>query len=382
MYLSAAALVFSAALSPVEAQERISVRGPADVLDRLGGLRDAAARWHPDLDIQWSGYEGSVSFARLFDGSVDLLFSTRAIEPREQALAGRLSLEIHEHVAGLDAVALVVHPDNFVESLTLDQVQALFSGKIVGWYGFGGSDRPVRLLAPMPSSGEYQALRRISPEGDFSLPPSAEVLSSSAAVLSTVASDPKAVGLVSMALDRSSVRTLPLRTTPSDAPVVLSADSVEAGDYPWGRSLLLYRRGSADDGVQRLLSSLLSSEGQVEMAKAGFVAVAADRAFLRTLPARERSRGATVTSLRFAPGEVHLDRESERALTELSTRTAEVWIVGHAELDEERSFDRRISEERARAVEHFLKARGVTVAGAEGVVSLERHVEIWWMSRR
>src|SRR5574341_222642 len=154
MRLPAAALVLSAALTSVDAEERIAIRGPADIVDRLAGLRKSLERWHPDLEIEWSAEEGGLAFDGLFDGSIDLLVSSRAIEPREQSLAKWLSLEIHEHLAGLDAVAVVVHPDNFVESLTLEQIKTLFSGKIVGWYGFGGSDRPVRLLAPLPSSGE------------------------------------------------------------------------------------------------------------------------------------------------------------------------------------------------------------------------------------
>lgn len=382
MRLSAAALVLSAALSSVDEKERIAIRGPADVLDRLAGIKDSLADWHPDLGIEWSGEEGGIAFDGLFDGSVDLLVSSRAIEPREQALAKRLSLEIHEHLAGLDAVAVVVHPDNFVESLTLEQIRTLFSGKILGWYGFGGSDRPVRLLAPLPSSGEYQALRHISSGGDFKLPPSAEVVPSAAAVLSAVASDRRAVGLVSMALDRSRVRTLPLRVPSSEAPVLPSADSVERGEYPLSRALWLYSRGTAHEALQRLLSCLLSSEGQAAIAKAGFVAVAADRAFQRTLPARERSRGAAVTRVSFAPGAVRLDRETQRALTELSNRAGEVWIEAHAELQEGRAPGARLSEERARAVEQFLRARAVTVAGVEGVVSLDRRVEVWWISRR
>src|SRR3990172_4251923 len=210
----AATLVLSAFLSRVDAQERLSVRGPADVLDRFAGLSEAIAGWHPDLDVAWVPYESGVTFAPLFDGSADLLVSPRGIEPWEQALAAKLSLEIHEHIAALDAVSVVVHRDNRVESLSIEQIQTLFSGKIVGWYGFGGSDRPVRLVAPPPSSGEDHALRRISPGDDFRLPPSAELVSSSAGVLSTVASDPRAVGLVSMSLDSSSVRTVPLRATP------------------------------------------------------------------------------------------------------------------------------------------------------------------------
>jgi phosphate transport system substrate-binding protein len=387
----AATLVLSAFLSRVDAQERLSVRGPADVLDRFAGLSEAIARWHPDLDVAWVPYESGVTFAPLFDGSADLLVSPRGIEPWEQALAAKLSLEIHEHIAALDAVSVVVHRDNRVESLSIEQIQTLFSGKIVGWYGFGGSDRPVRLVAPLPSSGEYQALRRISPGGDFRLPPSAEIASSSAGVLSTVASDPRAVGLVSMSLDSSSVRTVPLRATPaasaapSDAPVLPSADSVERGEYPWSRILWLYSRGSADEDLQRLLSCLLSSEGQAEIAKAGFVAVAADRAFQRTLPARERSRGATVTRVSFAPGFDRLDREARDVLTQLRERAAEVWITGHAELLEDRPGDRGLSERRARAVEVFLTTLGVAVAGAEGVGAESgdlRGADVWWISRR
>jgi phosphate transport system substrate-binding protein len=372
-------------LTPAEAQVPISVRGPVDVLDRLAGLTEAIARWHPDLDVAWVSFERGVTFAPLFDGSADLLVSTRSIDPREQALAGKLSLEIHEHVAALDALSVVVHPGNRVESLSLEQVQALFSGKIVGWYGFGGSDRPVRLLSPLPSSGEYQALSRISPGGDFRLPPSAEPVSAFAAVLSTVASDPRAVGLVSMSLDRSRVRTVPLRGAPSQAPVVPSADSVERGEYPWTRTLHLYTRGSADESLQRFLTCFLSSEGQSELARAGFVPVFADRAFRRTLPARERSRGASVTRVSFATGLDRLDREARDLLTGLGERAAEFWITGHVEILEDRSGGIGLSERRARAVEEFLTSLGVRVAGAEGMgaeISDRRGADVWWMARR
>jgi len=382
----AALLVLIALSSRAQAQEPITVRVPAEFLDRFARLSEAIARWHPDLDVACVPSEAGVTFAPLFDGSADLLVSTRGIEPREQALASKLSLEIHEHIVALDAVSVVVHPTNRVESLSLEQVQTLFSGRILGWYGVGGSDRPVRLLAPPPSSGEYQALRRISPGGDFRLPPSAELVGASADVLSAVASDPRAVGLVSMSLDRSRVRTVPLRAVQaSDAPLDPSADSVERGEYPWNRILWLYRRGSADEDLQRFLSSLLSSEGQAEIAKAGFVAVAADRAFRRTLPSRERSRGAMVTRVSFSPGLDRLDREDRGVLTALAGQVAEVWITGHAEPAEDPRGDRGLSERRARVVEEFLSALGVAVTGAEGAGAESggsSGADVWWISRR
>jgi phosphate transport system substrate-binding protein len=383
----AAALLLSASLSPAEGLERISVRGPRDLLDRLAGLSEAMARWHPDLDVAWVPDEAGAPFASLFDGSADLILSSRGIEPRERALSAKLSLEIHEHIAGLDAVSVIVHPDNGVASLSLDQIQTLFSGRIVAWYGFGGSDLPIRLLSPVPSSGEYQALRQITPGGDFRLPPSAELVSTPDAVVATVASDPRAVGLVPMSLRSSGVRIVPLSSEPGDAPIVPSADSVERGQYPSSltRALWLYSRGSADDGLQRLLSCLLSSRGQEEIEKAGFIALSADRAFQRTLPARERSRGATVSRVSFATGLDGLDRQAREVLTGLARGAAEVWITGHAELLADRLEARNLSERRARAVEEFLTALGVAVAGAEGVGAEGgdlRGADVWWLSRR
>jgi phosphate transport system substrate-binding protein len=282
----------------------------------------------------------------------------------------------------------VVHPDNRVENLSLEQIQALFSGKIRGWHGFGGSDLPVRLLAPPPSSGEYQALRRISPGGEFRLPPSAEISPSSSAVLSAVASDPRAVGLVSMSLDRSRVRTVALRAAPpapSDGPVTPSVVAVESGGYPWIRDLRLYTRGNADESLQRFLTCLLSSEGQAEIAKAGYVAVTADRPFRRTLPARERSRSASMTRVSFPPGVDRLDRQARDSLTGLAASSSEVWISGHADLQLDRPEDVGLSERRARAVAEFLTALGVAVAGTEGVGAESgdlRGADVWWISRR
>jgi outer membrane protein OmpA-like peptidoglycan-associated protein len=185
-----------------------------------------------------------------------------------------------------------------------------------------------------------------------------------------------------MSLDRSSVRTVPLKGEGVGAAMLPTPEAVERGEYRLSRPLWLYSRGSADEGVRRVLSCWLSSDGQAEIAKAGFTAVTADRAVQRTLPARERAPGATVTRVTFGAGAARLDREMQRALTEVSNGAAEVWITGHAQPEEERASGNRLSEARARAVEEFLRARAVTVAGAEGLLSLDRQVEVWWLSRR
>ena len=58
-----------------------------------------------------------------------------------------------EVVLALDGLAVVVHSENDVQSLTLDQVRDIYAGQITNWSQVGGADRPIRLYArenPMP----------------------------------------------------------------------------------------------------------------------------------------------------------------------------------------------------------------------------------------
>lgn len=46
-----------------------------------------------------------------------------------------------------DALAVITHPDNPVNNVTLDQVKKIYSGKITNWKDLGGNDAPIKLLA-------------------------------------------------------------------------------------------------------------------------------------------------------------------------------------------------------------------------------------------
>jgi len=46
-----------------------------------------------------------------------------------------------------DALAVIVHPDNPVENLSLEQVKKIYSGEITNWKQVGGNDAPINLYA-------------------------------------------------------------------------------------------------------------------------------------------------------------------------------------------------------------------------------------------
>jgi len=55
-------------------------------------------------------------------------------------------------------IAIIGHPSNQVDTLTVDQVRKLFSGEYTNWSQVGGADLPVKLVASLESSAALEDL--------------------------------------------------------------------------------------------------------------------------------------------------------------------------------------------------------------------------------
>ncbi len=61
-----------------------------------------------------------------------------------------------------DALVVLVHPDNPVDNVTMDQVRAIYTGKITNWKQLGGNDAPIELYVRRGKiSGVGRTLREL-----------------------------------------------------------------------------------------------------------------------------------------------------------------------------------------------------------------------------
>lgn len=61
-----------------------------------------------------------------------------------------------------DAIVFVVHKDNPVDNISMEQVRAIYNGKITNWSQLGGMDKPINLyVRKSPISGVGQTLREL-----------------------------------------------------------------------------------------------------------------------------------------------------------------------------------------------------------------------------
>lgn len=186
----------------------------------------------------------------------------------------------------IDMLAVFVHRDNPLKSLSLQQVDAIFSKNRTGgatadirtWGDLGlegeWKDKPISLYGRNASSGTYGYFKEFALfKGDFKS--TVKEQPGSSAVVQAIASDKFAIGYSGIGYKTADVRPLPLAPKPDAAAVEPVAANAYSGDYPLARFLYLSvnrKPGSPLDPLRReFLRYVLSASGQGDVKKDGYL---------------------------------------------------------------------------------------------------------------
>ncbi len=112
--------------------------------------------------------EGKVPVAAISETLDEAIASTRkAAEELGAKVAIPGNLVFHE--VGKDRVAVFLHKDNPVASLTRTQVKDIFTGKTRNWKDVNGPDLPIKIYVSSPGSGTRGVFQKMALDGaDFS----------------------------------------------------------------------------------------------------------------------------------------------------------------------------------------------------------------------
>ena len=186
----------------------------------------------------------------------------------------------------IDMLAVFVHRDNPLASLTLQDVDAIFSKNRTGgakadirtWGDLGlegeWKDKPISLYGRNATSGTYGYFKEFALfKGDFKS--SVKEQPGSSAVVQAVGSDRFGIGYSGIGYATADVRTVALAAKTGATAVAPVAAAAYAGDYPLARFLYLsvnHKPGSQLDPLRReFLRYVLSAQGQEDVSKDGYL---------------------------------------------------------------------------------------------------------------
>jgi len=230
---------------------------------------------HPDVRISVTGGGSGTGIAAMINGTVDIANASREMKTEEIAAAQANGIAPVEFVVARDAIAVVVHPSNPVDSLTLAQISALYTGQIVNWRDVGGENRPIVLLSRESNSGTYvyfleNVIRLGRSDSDLLFSPETLLMPSSEGISAEIRQNPNAIGYDGLGYVTPDQKMIAVAGGTAGPYVLPSIESVNDGSYPISRPLYMYTSGEPSGQIRAYMDWVLS-DGQDLVARLGFV---------------------------------------------------------------------------------------------------------------
>jgi phosphate transport system substrate-binding protein len=216
-----------------------------------------------------------VGIAALLHGMVDVAMASRELTPKERQYADRQGLQTRTFDLAIDGIALVVHPNNPVETLTMEDLRDIFAGARNSWQDANGAAYPMTVLSRPDESGTALLFRQrvLGDRDDGGI---AQQMPTNEAVVAEVASRLWAIGYTSFGAvqtARGRVKTVALQSSPQAPAVPPTPETIRERSYPLARLLHLYTASEPTGITRDFIDFCLSPRGQELVRKAGYLPV-------------------------------------------------------------------------------------------------------------
>ena len=238
----------------------VSTDGSTSMEKVIGALSESYMAANKDVTVNYNPTGSGAGITAVQEGTCDIGLSSRALKDEEKA-AG-----LKETVLAYDGIAIIVHPDNPVSDLSIEQIAKLYTGEITNWKDVGGSDAEVVLIGREAASGTRDGFESITGTKDKCQ--YRQELTSTGDVITAVSQNPDAIGYASLAAIKDSVKALSVDgVTPSET-------TVKDGSYQVQRPFVLVTvEGKAlSAAAQSFFGYATSADAADIIAKAGAVA--------------------------------------------------------------------------------------------------------------
>lgn len=239
-------------------KQTITIAGSTSVMPFTEKLAEHFMIDNKDAGIDVQGGGSTAGIQAVLNRTVDIGMSSRELKDDEKVL--------NRIVICYDGIAVVVHRDNPVTQLTLDQVRGIFSGSISNWRQLGWVNRSIDAVSREEGSGTRGAFEDLIMK-DREINDATMVQDSNGSVKEVVATDPYAIGYISMGLVDEKVKPVALNG------IIPSIKTIKSGKYKIVRPFLYLSNGPLNKRAKGFVDYVLSKDGQRILKNEGLVGV-------------------------------------------------------------------------------------------------------------
>lgn len=202
----------------------VATDGSTSMEKVIGFLSEAYMEEHGDMKVTYNPTGSSSGIQAVAEGRCDIGLASRDLKEEETA-------DLQGTVVAIDGIGIIVHPDNPVTDLTIEQIGDIYEGKITNWKEVGGSDAPVVCIGREAASGTRDGFEEVTDTKDNCR--YSQELTSTGDVVQTVSGNPNAIGYASVASVNDTVKMVSVEG------IHPTIENIQNGDYKVQRNFVL-----------------------------------------------------------------------------------------------------------------------------------------------
>lgn len=178
----------------------VATDGSTSMEKVIGTLGEAFEQNHDGVTFTYNPTGSGSGIKAVQNGRCDIGLSSRNLKDEEKESG------LKETVLAYDGIAIVVNPENPIADLSVEKIADIYTGKIKNWKEIGGQDAEIVLIGREAGSGTRDGFESIT--GTEEKCEYRQELTSTGDVITTVSSNPNAIGYVSLAAVNNSVKAI------------------------------------------------------------------------------------------------------------------------------------------------------------------------------
>ena len=333
--------------------------------------------------VEVAAHGSSTGFSALKKSSADLAASSRPVKDSELVdlePLGDLKSPGAEQVIAIDGLAIILNPQNPLNTLNTEQLAQIFNGEASTWEALGGVGGAIHLYARDDQSGTYDTFKELVLRlRGKPLAATAQRFESSEQLSDAVSRDPQGIGFIGLPYVRQAKA---VAIVDGESQPMLPLNSLIATeDYPLSRRLFFYLPPSAHNPwAKALVDFTQGSKGQAIVAASGFIAqqvqamtVQARASMPDEYQAIAREAQRLTVNFRFEEGSASLDNKARQDLQRVvaylkahGKLNKQVTLVGFGDAKNDPQRAALLSKLRGMAVRRELVKSGVVLRDIRG----------------
>jgi phosphate transport system substrate-binding protein len=245
--LRTAALVMAFIPGVAGAEYKLVIKGS----DTLGAklvpqLAEAYKEAGNEVSFEITAEGSSTCFTNLLAGTSELGMSSRTHKDEEADKFTAAGMDLVQHVAAWDMIAVIVNEACPVDDLTLEQIEGIFTGDITDWSEVGGPAGEISAYTRNTSSGTYKTFQELAmSKRDYGS--NTQKMAGNEQIAQEVGTNPNGIGYVGLAYTKAEG----IKCVSVDGNEV---DPARVADYPVARKLYYYSVGQPEGEAGKFLA--------------------------------------------------------------------------------------------------------------------------------